>query len=257
MRRRILISNDDGIYGLGLKPLIHALQTLGEVTVIIPDSERSAASHSITLHKPFRVQTLSIKLNSHDKAQVYITNGTPSDCVKFGIHEILKGKKVDLVVGGINSGPNLGEDTIYSGTVAVARQSAMLGVPSFSISVMREKPADFNAAAKVSVKVAKFILKNKLPPRIFLNVNLPPFSNRKMPVEFTRLGRRIYGKEIPSGVDPRGSPFYWLAGVVPTGIPEEGTDIGAVKLNRVSVTPLDIDSTAYPFLEKLRNEKLD
>ena len=132
---RILISNDDGIYGLGLKPLIRTLRALGEVIVIVPEGEQSAASHSITLHKPFRVQSIPVELNKNDVIHIYITNGTPSDCVKFGIHEVLKNKKPDLVVGGINNGPNLGEDTVYSGTVAVAREGAMLGIPSFAISL--------------------------------------------------------------------------------------------------------------------------
>lgn len=256
MRKRILISNDDGIYGLGLKPLIQMLRKLGEVLVVIPDSERSAASHSITLHKPFRVQTLRVPLRSGEYTKIYITNGTPSDCVKFGIHELFKGKKIDLVVGGINSGPNLGEDTIYSGTVAVARQSAMLDVPSFAISVLRGTDKDYEIAAEVSLKIAKLIIKNKLPPHVFLNVNVPPQANNQYKIKVTRLGRRIYGKKIPSGVDPRGQAYYWLAGTIPRGIPEQGTDLGAIKSGMISITPLNVDSTAHFFLPTIEGWKI-
>ncbi len=252
---RILVSNDDGIYAEGLKPLLAALRPLGEVVAIVPDNERSAASHSITLHKPFRVQEVPVEINSKKIIHVYITNGTPADCVKFGIHEFFKNKKVDLVIGGINNGANLGEDAIYSGTVAVARESAMLGIPSFSISVIRAKREDYLRAAAVAQRVAKSVLKKKLPSRVFLNINVPPMNGKKMEILATRLGRRIYGNEIPSGVDPRGNPYYWLAGVMPKGIPEGGTDIAIVKAKKVSVTPLTIDSTCSSFLPELSRWK--
>lgn len=250
---RILISNDDGIYGVGLNALIKAVRPLGEVIVVVPDSERSAASHSITLHKPFRVQRMPIELGAKDLIYVYVANGTPSDCVKFGIHQVLKGKKVELVIGGINNGPNLGEDTIYSGTVAVARQGAMLGVPAFAISVTKDSKPCFLMAAKVAFKIAKKVLKNKLPPRVFLNVNVPPSLNHNSSLKITSLGRRVYGKAIPSGIDPRGNPYYWLAGDVPKGIPEKGTDIEAIKSHFVSITPLTLDSTCNSFLPELKS----
>lgn len=258
MKPRILISNDDGIYGLGLKPLIRQMRRLGEVIAIVPDGERSAASHSITLHKPFRVQTLPVELTAKDVIHVYITNGTPSDCVRFGILELLKGKKVDLIVGGINHGPNLGEDIVYSGTVAIAREGAMMGIPSFAVSVADGHKADFNSAAKVCLKIAKILLKNKkkLPPRIFLNVNIPWSLNHHLPLQVTRLGRRVYGKVIPSGIDPRGHQYYWLAGDIPKGIPEPGTDMSAVKSKKVSLTPLSVDATSLPFLFELARWKL-
>lgn len=252
---RILISNDDGIYGVGLKPLIRSLRHLGEVVVIVPDGERSAASHSITLHKPFRIQTLPVELSKKDVVHVYITNGTPSDCVRFGVLEILKYKKIDLIVGGINFGPNMGEDIVYSGTVAIAREAAMMGIPSFAISVAHSSKADFNAAAAVALKVAKLLLNKKLPPRVFLNVNVPAIPDHKFPIKVTRLGKRIYGKNIPSGVDPRGQQYYWLAGDMPKGVPEPGTDMAAVKSKKISLTPLSIDSTCVPFLSELARWK--
>src|SRR3989338_6845185 len=170
---RILISNDDGIYGQGLKPLIRAMRPLGELVVIVPDGERSAASHSITLHKPFRIQTLPVELSKKDIIHVYISNGTPSDCVRFGLLELLKHKRVDLVVGGINHGANLGEDIIYSGTVAVAREAAMQGIPALAVSVVDSHHKSFEAAAKITQKIARLIFRDRLPSRVFLNINVP------------------------------------------------------------------------------------
>ncbi|OGR87514.1 MAG: 5'/3'-nucleotidase SurE [Elusimicrobia bacterium RIFCSPLOWO2_01_FULL_60_11] len=252
---RILISNDDGIYGQGLKPLIRAMRPLGELVVIVPDGERSAASHSITLHKPFRIQTLPVELSSKDIIHVYISNGTPSDCVRFGLLELLKNKRVDLVVGGINHGPNLGEDIIYSGTVAVAREAAMQGIPAMAVSVVDGHHKPFETAAKVTQKLARLILNHKLPSRVFLNINVPYLNGAKPKIEITRLGKRVYGKVIPSGVDPRGHLYYWLAGDIPKGIPEPGTDIWAIKAKKISVTPLTVDSAA-PILTDIHRWKL-
>jgi len=252
---RILISNDDGIYGQGLKPLIRALKPLGELVVIVPDGERSAASHSITLHKPFRVQTLPIELSKKDILRVYIANGTPADCVRFGLLELLKNKRVDLVVGGINQGPNLGEDIIYSGTVAVAREAAMQDIPSLAVSGVDGHRKTFEIAAHVTQKLSRQILQNNLPSRVFLNVNVPHVNGAKPKIEITRLGKRVYGKVIPSGVDPRGHLYYWLAGDIPKGIPEPGTDIWAIKSKRISVTPLTVDNAA-PILTDIHRWKI-
>lgn len=248
---KILISNDDGIYGLGLKPLIRELRKLGQIVVVVPDGERSAASHSITLHKPFRVQLLQVELSRNDVVHVNIANGTPSDCVRFGVLEILKDKKVDLVVGGINAGPNMGEDTAYSGTVAVAREGAMLGIPSMAVSIVHSSRTNFEGAAKVAGRIARQLLENKLPSRIFLNVNLPGKVHPDTSIQITRLGRRIYGKAIASGIDPRGQQYYWLAGQVPQGIYDRGTDLAALKARKISITPLSVDSTELSFISEL------
>lgn len=248
---RILVCNDDGIYGLGLAPLIRAVRGFGEITVVVPDKERSAASHAITLHKPFRVQAMPVQIGKRKKVNAYIANGTPADCVRFGMLEILKNKRVDLVVSGINYGANLGEDTLYSGTVAVAREAALMGVPSFAMSVVDPSRAEFAVAEKIARRISRQVLKNKLPPRTFLNVNIPPVSKHTLPIAVTRLGRRVYGKNIPSGIDPRGVAYYWMSGVAPKGVEEEGTDISAIKAGKVSITPLGLDTTYTPFLPEL------
>lgn len=249
---RILISNDDGVYGSGMIPLIKALRPLGEVVVIVPDSERSAASHNITLHKPFRIRTVQMPLGTGKYYPVHIANGTPADCVRFGLLKVLKGKKVDLVVGGINQGLNLGDDTVYSGTVALAREAAMHRIPAFAISVKDGKNHTFEMAAKVACRVACAIFKYKLPPRMFLNVNVPQSRGGKMPdFQLARLGRRVYGKTITTRVDPRGAEYHWLAGEEPGGIAEKGTDIAAYQMGKVSVTPLTPDATNDLFLTKM------
>ncbi len=255
---RILISNDDGIYGPGLKELVRALKSLGQLFVVVPDGERSAASHSITLHKPFRIQRMPLELSKDDSFSAYVTNGTPSDCVRFGLLEVLKKKKVDLIVGGINSGPNLGEDIYYSGTVAVAREAAMNNICGFAISVTEDKKAVYERAAKAAQLIAKTLLKKRMPPHIFLNVNVPASSSTNhisSSLEITRLGKRVYGKQIPSGIDPRGNAYYWLAGDTPKGIPVPGTDMAAIKKGKISITPLSLDCTNLGFISELSNWK--
>lgn len=249
--KTILVCNDDGAYGLGLKPLILAMRTLGKVVVIVPDSERSAESHSITLHKPFRVQAIKIGLNKKESMDIYTTNGTPADCVRFGILKVLKGKKVDLVVGGINQGLNLGEDAIYSGTVAVAREAALQEIQSMALSTASGDHGDYASAAKVSIQLARMIFRQALPLRTFLNVNVPIMQKGSLAVQVTKLGKRLYGKEIAQGIDPRGRPYYWLAGEIPSGIAENGTDIAAIRAKKISVTPLMVDATCDTFLPEL------
>ncbi len=251
---RILISNDDGVYGSGMIPLIKALRPLGEVIVMVPDGEKSAASHSITLHKPFRVRTVQIDLGKGKHFPVHITNGSPADCVRFALLKFLRGKKVDLVVGGINHGLNLGDDTVYSGTVALAREAAMHHIPAFAISVKEGAPKAFQVAAGVAARISRAIFRYKLPPRMFLNVNVPHVSGGKAPeIRVTRLGRRVYGKTITSRKDPRGEEYHWLAGEEPRGIAAKGTDIEAFQSGKVAVTPLTPDATDVSFLPALAN----
>ena len=230
--KTILVTNDDGRYGPGLKPLIHELKKFARVIAIVPDQERSATSHSITLHKPLRVYEVS--------AGMSIANGTPADCVRFGILSLVK-QKVDLVVSGINSGPNLGQDVVYSGTVAGAREGALLGVPSFAISVGSWKKGNFPLSAKIGRMVAQTVLKNGLPGDIYLNVNVP---HAVKGTQITSLGTRIYDEDIECRIDPRGLKYYWLGGKSISGKQQAGTDITAVDRGFVSITPLQLNPTA-------------
>ncbi|MHB9154532.1 MAG: 5'/3'-nucleotidase SurE, partial [Endomicrobiales bacterium] len=157
-------TNDDGIYGPGLQPLVSELKKVGKVVVVVPDQERSGTSHSITLHKPLRVQQLGVDM--------YIINGTPADCVRYGALSLIK-RGVDLVVSGVNAGPNMGHDVIYSGTVAGAREAALLRIPALAVSVAETAGGNFSLAAKVAADLARKILKEKYPEQIYLNVNVP------------------------------------------------------------------------------------
>jgi 5'-nucleotidase len=239
---RIMVTNDDGWSGPGLRPLIAAMKRLGSVTTCVPHQERSADSHSLTLHKPLRIH--------HSAPGFYALNGSPADCARFGILEILKGR-VDLVVSGINRGYNLGEDVIYSGTVAAAMEATLLGIPSIALSQDPDAPS-FTQAAAYARRIARLTLKQRLPEGIFLNVNFPAVRKYRG-AQAVRLGRRVYSKDVTKRLDPRGGHYYWLAGKTVEGVAARGTDVSAVVEGYVSVTPLHIDNTDPGMLQSLRS----
>lgn len=241
---RILISNDDGLYGAGLEPIVKVMKKLGEVFVVVPDSQMSATSHSITLHKPIRLIP--------QKKNFYTVTGTPSDCVRFGIIGILK-SKADIIVSGINDGPNLGEDCIYSGTVAAAREGAMLGFPSFAVSLVPNGKGNFELAAEYAYKIIKKVMKFKVPKYSFFNINVPDTKNIKG-IALTKMGKRIYDDDIEERTDPRGYKYYWIAGKRLTGYPIKNTDIFAIERKYVSVTPLQVDQTDLSYLKNLKKK---
>jgi len=243
---RILLSNDDGLSGRGLEPMISKLKKMGEVFVIVPDTEKSASSHSITLHSPIRLV--------EKRKNVYTVTGTPSDCVRFGVIGIMK-NKVDLVVSGINDGPNLGDDCIYSGTVAAAREGAMLGLPAIAVSLVPNGVGNFKLAADYAARIIKIIKKINMPKYSFLNVNVPD-TDAIRGIEITRMGKRIYDEDIEERTDPRGYKYYWIAGERLSGHLDSGTDMNAIKNSYISVTPLKVDQTDYLFLEKLKKQKI-
>lgn len=245
-RPEILISNDDGIFGPGLHPLIDALRSVGHVTVCVPDQERSADSHSLTLHKPLRLREVS--------RDFFIANGGPSDCARFGVLEILKGR-VDLLVSGINNGYNLGEDVIYSGTVAAAMEGTLLRVPSFAIS-QGLGGKSFSAAAFFARKLARRVLRYGLPQGVAINVNVPPGAKVGVSGIVARLGRRVYGNKIMMREDPRGHKYFWLAGKEVTSIALPGSDVEAINEKKISMTPLHLDNTDFASLAILKQWKL-
>lgn len=244
MKPRILVVNDDGLHGPGLRPLIKAMRQLGAVTAVVPDQERSADSHSLTLHKPIRIL--------HPEPGICILNGSPADCARLGMLELMR-SKVDLVVSGINRGYNLGEDVVYSGTVAAAREAVMIGSPSIAFS---QDPdcLDYSASAPCALRIAREVLRRGLPPGICLNVNFPkPRGGRLKPPLAARLGQRLYSKEITKRADPRGGHYYWLAGTSVRSVKAKGTDVAAVIEGRPSVTPLHVDNTDFAALDALRS----
>jgi 5'-nucleotidase len=247
----ILAVNDDGIHTEGLARLAECLAPLGELTVVAPDRERSAASHALTLHRPLRIREIS--------AGRFAVDGTPADCVYLGALEILD-RKPDLIVAGINHGSNIGDDVTYSGTIAAAIEATILGVPSFAISqeARGDVPRgsgrgrfDFANAGVVAQAMARRVLDEGLPADILLNVNVPdgPIHG----VRCTRQGRRIYDEAVHVGTDPRGGTYYWIgSGAAPHVDQGSDTDYMAVRTGCVSVCPLHLDMTHYRSLEQLR-----
>lgn len=253
---RILVTNDDGVHADGLFALQQALQAVGDVTIVAPERQQSATGHAITLHKPLRI--LPMKLS--DGSAGFATSGTPTDCVTLG-YEIVMGGKCDLVVSGINAGANLGWDLTYSGTVAAALEGAVLGLPAIAISLVFERmegmEPDYGAAAEFVAKLARQVQADPLPPNMLLNVNVPLIpSGQLQEVVITHQGRREYVDRILVRDDPAGRPYYWQGGSIREDVPDPGSDVHAVLHNQISVTPVQLDMTAYPLIERLRGWQL-
>lgn len=239
-RKRILLTNDDGIGAPGLVALEHALAPLGDITVVAPDAERSGSSQAITLHQPLRVKTL----DDHH----FAVAGTPTDAVILALYELLP-EKPHLVVSGINPGGNVGENLIYSGTVAAAQEAALHGVPSFAISLVGRNPEDFSAAADFARELAGRILREGLPQGVALNVNVPQGEVRG--VRLTRQSQKISQNLVCEMKDPRGRPYYWLDETLPHRRVEPDSDYAAIFEQEISITPLEADRTHHPSLNHL------
>ncbi len=240
----ILVTNDDGIAAPGIKALADSLAKIGNVTVVAPDRERSAAGHSLTLHSPLRVFEL--------KESWYAIDGTPTDCVNMGIHSLLHSPP-DLVVSGINHGGNLGDDITYSGTVAAAMEATLMGIPALAVSLATFGATEyFPDAAQIALLVVKEMIRQKLPADTFLNLNIPnlPVTQIK-PLIITRQGKRSFIGNIVDKTDPRGRKYYWIGSEEPDFLDEEGTDFNAVGKGHASLTPLHLDLTNYAAIEKL------
>lgn len=237
---RILVSNDDGILAPGIQALALALATEHEVTVVAPDRERSATGHALTLHKPLRVDKVSL---GGEIQAAYAVNGTPSDCVKLATATLLK-EPPDLVFSGINRGPNLGNDVIYSGTVSAALEGTMLGVKSVAMSLASFSDVGYEQAAQFARVLARELADRPLPPKVLLNVNYPAIaSEAASEVRITRLGERRYSDIFEPRTDPRGKTYYWLAGEVVEVEEAPDTDVTAIRENCISVTPIYYDMT--------------
>jgi 5'-nucleotidase len=233
-RPLILVSNDDGHFSDGIRALAGAMQDLGEVVVVAPEAEQSAASHAISLHRPLRIKEI--------RASWFAVDGTPTDCAYLAINHVLRGRRPALMVSGINHGPNLADDVTYSGTVAAAMESSMLGVPAVAFSLATRKGFDFTHAARFAHGLCAAALARPLPPGLLLNVNIPAGEVRGYRV--ARLGKHSYGYEVVEKVDPRGRKYYWIGGNEYQFEETPGTDVHAVlRDGLVSVTPLHLDLT--------------
>ena len=234
---RILLTNDDGIGSPALAQLRRVLTAFGRVITIAPDRNQSATSQSLTLHRPLRI---------HEAGEdTYSIDGTPTDCVLIAFHGQM-GEPPDLVVSGINQGPNMGEDVFYSGTVAAAIEGVLQGVPGVAASLVTRQVTDFREAADVVGRLIRQVLERGLTRRLLLNINIPfiPASTMKG-VRITRLGTRVYEDTLVRKVDPRGRDYYWIGGEDPVWRPDEGTDFHAVDAGYVSVTPLQLELTDH------------
>lgn len=232
----ILLANDDGIHARGIRVLAQQLRQIAKVTVFAPDRNRSGASHSLTLGRPLRLTTVA--------PDEYTVDGTPTDCVHLGLTSVLKDSPPDLVVSGINHGANMGDDVLYSGTVAAAMEGRFLGLPAIAVSSVAPMPENFETAAKVVVQIIEQIESHPLPAQTILNVNVPdvPYSEVRG-VRATRLGHRHVAEGVIPDMDPRGRPIYWIGPAGKEQDAGEGTDFYAVAQNQVSVTPLHTDLT--------------
>ena len=240
----ILVTNDDGIQAPGLASLVEALESVGDVWVYAPDRQQSGVGHSVSLHRPLRVQEV--------KKQWYMVDGTPTDCVMLPVRDLLHAKP-DLVVSGINGGANLGDDVTYSGTVAGAYEGMLLGLPAFAVSDVSYDPKHMDTAARFAARLAEQVVAEGLPAETMLNVNVPdvPYDDLRG-VAITKMGRRDYQDEIVHRHDPRGKVYYWIGGSEPSHIAEPGTDFEAIENGMVSITPLHRDLTNYSALERLK-----
>jgi len=250
---QILVTNDDGVAAPGLLALTQAMRALGDVTVLAPDHNWSASGHVKTMERPLRVNETRLA----DGTKAYASDGAPSDCVALALLGLLP-QKFGLIISGINPNANLGHDVTYSGTVTAAMEAVIAGVPGIAVSL--DSPPehvllDYTLAAEIALRVAQRVAREGLPAGTLLNVNVPYLPASEMRgVMVTRQGLRVYRDALDRRVDPRGKPYYWIGGEVPTGVDEAGTDFGALKAGYVSITPLQLDLTAFDMLEKLKGE---
>ena len=238
---RILLTNDDGVGALGLLALEEALAGVGEIHVAAPLNEQSGTSRSITLRRPLRFETKGVRR--------YAVEGTPADTVMMAVNQIL-GFRPDLVVSGINSGSNLGENIYYSGTVAAAAEAAKYGIPAIALSVNARKNIDYSQAAELAPRIALQALEAGLQAGVALNVNVPhPWKGG---IEITRQCRKISRKLMIEVLDPYDRPYYWMHEEVPLADAEPGSDYAAVRDGKVSITPIRFDHTEEMLIEPLR-----
>jgi 5'-nucleotidase len=238
----ILISNDDGIHSDGIIALENSLKHVGEVYTVAPDREQNSMSHALTLHRPLRVLDIGSRRFSVD--------GTPTDCVKLALTGLLP-VRPDLVISGINKGPNLGDDIIYSGTVSAAIEGALLGIPAIAVSLVTFENFNFHVAAEFTATLVSRIQERGMPLETLLNVNVPPLAKEQIKGwRLTRQGKRHYSETIVERTDPRGKKYYWIGGDNLGFAHDDGTDCMAVHEGYISVTPLQVDLTNYRLLQE-------
>jgi 5'-nucleotidase len=250
---RILVTNDDGVESRGLLALKQALEPMGEVTVVAPDTNQSAVGHQKTLMRPLRVRERTLD----DGSLAYSVDGSPTDAVSLAFLGYF-GHGFDLVAAGINYGANLGDDITYSGTVSAAMEAVINSCPAFAISQEYYEHPDFSLAGYAATVVARNILREGLSRGELINVNVPAVSLEECDgIEVTRLGRRVYSDQLVERLDPRGIPYFWIGGPPPSGLAVPGTDFHAVINRRIAVTPIHLDLTGRRLLKRLKTWRWD
>ena len=238
---RILLSNDDGYRAPGIRKLYEALQQAHDVTIVAPERDRSGASNSLTLTRPLR----AVKVQEKDQDRIYFVDGTPTDCVHLAITGLLR-EEPDMVISGINAGPNLGDDVLYSGTVAAAMEGRFLGLPAVAVSSGSFTPEHLDVAAETVVQLVEELVRDPLPGNIILNLNIPDLPAAQLgKIQTTRLGSRHKAEPVVEAQDPRGEPIYWVG---PPGGEQDagpGTDFYAMQHQQPSLTPLHVDLTHH------------
>ncbi|GHT34249.1 5'-nucleotidase SurE [Endomicrobiia bacterium] len=239
---KILISNDDGVKGAGLRPLIKELSKIGKVYVVVPKNQMSGTGHGISLAKYKKVEKIA-------KDFYIIEDGTPADCVQYGLYRFLK-NKIDLVVSGINTCPNLGQDVIYSGTVGAAREGALKGIPSLAVSAAEMDATEYDHSAMAARVIAEKVLKRKeFFKSVCLNINIPKGYKG---IKIVPLGLRVYDENIKTAVDKKGNSSYKLSVGYISGIKNEGNDVDTVDKGYISITPLQMDQTNFDLIKKIK-----
>jgi 5'-nucleotidase len=242
---RILLSNDDGYFAPGLNILAEHISKIAEVVVVAPERDRSGASNSLTLDRPLTIRTAS---NGYQ-----FVNGTPTDCVHLVVTGLMD-ELPDMVISGINDGANMGDDTIYSGTVAAAMEGYLLGIPSFAVSMSNHNAKHFDTAARVIVDLIKRYQKTGFPPPLLLNINVPDLPYEQLQgMEVTRLGKRHKAERVIKAITPRGETVYWVGAAGDAQDAGEGTDFFAVENRKVSLTPLQVDLTQHKQLQGVKD----
>ncbi len=245
----ILITNDDGIYAEGIYALASAMRKVGNVTVVAPDTQRSAVGHAITITDPLRV----VEAKRNGKFFGYAASGTPADCVKLGIKAIMK-KRPDLVVSGVNLGGNQAYNILYSGTVSGATEGALLGIPSMAVSLDTFVKPDFAPSAAFAAKLAVQMMKRRVPAGTLINVNVPHLPAKRIKgVRVTNQSRTCFNDWFDKRKDPHGNTYYWMTGDYKPEDPDKASDLNALLDGYISVTPIQFDLTDYKFVPELEN----
>lgn len=248
----ILVCNDDGIGARGIQALAEAVDGLGTIVVVAPATEQSAVGHAITVRDPIRTYSYPFEVDS-GKVAAYSLSGTPADCIKWAVSQLLP-RRPDLVVSGINQGPNAAVNVMYSGTVSAATEGSILGIDAIAFSLCDWEGKDYSVAAQYARVITQHVLANGLPPGILLNVNIPDLpANKIRGVRVTRQARSRWEESFHERVDPFNRPYYWLAGEFVNLDEGEETDIAAIEAGYVSITPVQHDLTAYDFLDDLHS----